>query len=98
MLRTLLISAALLATPPARAESPVASDVVERADARRVKAAPGAAAAGAAGAEVDLVFGMGRAAARGFVAAAGGSGDGVIVARGPRTRAALCPGPTLSLP
>ena len=95
MLRTLLLSLAILAAPPVQAASLVASYVVERGDAARVKDAPGAVGGGSA---VDVVFGMGRSAAQGFIAAAGRTADGVTVARGPRTRAQLCPEAIVRLP
>ena len=96
MLRTSLISLAILAAPPTQAASLVASYVVERGDAARVKAAPGSAEARTA---IDIVFGMGPAAAQGFVAASGRAGNGVMISRGPRTgAAALCAEPGVRLP
>ncbi|HET9068941.1 MAG TPA: hypothetical protein VFN28_09870, partial [Amaricoccus sp.] len=92
MLRTTLVSALILTALPAWATVPVATRVVERGDGERVKLAPGAAAA--TGTTVEIVFGMGRAASAGFVAAAGRR-DGasrVTVSRGPGP-AGLCPAP-----
>ena len=91
MLRTTLVSALILTALPAWATGPVASRVAEE----RVKLTPGAAAE----ATVDVVFGMGRAASQGFVAAAGRR-DGasrVTVSRGPGP-AGLCPAPRVRLP
>jgi hypothetical protein len=95
MLRALLIALALPATSAAQAATLVGGYVVERGDGSRVKHAPGAPAGAAS---VDIVFGIGRASARGFVAAAGRAGDAVTVARGPRTAPAFCPKPAVSLP
>jgi hypothetical protein len=96
MLRTTLVSALILTALPAWATVPVASRVVERGDGGRVKLAPGAATAGTT---VEIVFGMGRAASHGFVAAAGRR-DGasrVTVSRGPGP-AGRCPAPRIRLP
>ena len=96
MLRTSLISVAILAAPPAPAAGLVASYVVERGDAPRVKDASGAAGGDAAA--VEVVFGMGRSASQGFVAAAGHAEGGAMVSRGPRTAGGLCPEQAVRLP
>ena len=94
--RSSLIPLALLAALPAEATSLVSSRVVERGDTARVTETAGTAADEAG--VVDVVFGMGRSASRGFVAAAGGADSGVTVARGPRPEAAFCPPAEVRLP
>ena len=96
MLRTSMISVAILAALPAQAAGLAASYVVERGDAARVKDASGAAGVNVAA--VEVVFGMGRSASQGFVAAAGHAESGVMVSRGPRTGTGLCPEQAVRLP
>ena len=94
--RLSLIPLALLAALPAQATSLVSSRVVERGDAARVTEIVGTAENAAA--VVDVVFGIGRSASRGFVAASGGADSGVTVSRGPRPEAAFCPPAEVRLP
>lgn len=104
MPRTALLLAAALAVLPAvlpvalpvQAADLVSSRLVERGDAERVKDAAGAPAAEPTA--VDVVFGMGSAASRGFTPAAGGSEAAVSVARGPRPPLGTCPAEEVRLP